>query len=121
MMLQNPKHFWKFFNIFSEALIYPETSPKYLMIVDLMKFLGSTLLEKDLNSTWGLFEDFAFAKLCDVMSHFPQKCKSLLEIVYRYCANEGAVHLNVIKTLQVCFETPCSKAFYLLFVGKTQQ
>ncbi len=109
-MLQNPKHFWKFFSIFSEALVYPETSPKYLMIVDLMKYLGSTLLEKDLNSTWSLFEDFAFGKLCSIMIQFPQKRKSLLEIVYRYCANEGTVHMNVIKNLQVCLEIG-----YLLF------
>lgn len=65
--------------------------------------LGELLLSKDQNTTWNLFDDFAFSKLLNYVKLYPLKRKHLLGIIYSYCSPEVSVHINVIKSLQVLF------------------
>lgn len=66
----------------------------------LFDLLGECLVRKDMNTAWELFQDFALDKFVKLFRLNPQKRIHLVKILYSFCANDAAVHLNVIKSLQ---------------------
>jgi hypothetical protein len=102
-MTVQPKEFWKFVSIMLKGFEISYDGPassifeQYVMIFEL---LGESLLQKDMNTAWELFQDFALEKFVKLMKIYPGKRSHLVKLIYSFCANDATVHLNAIKLLQ---------------------
>eukprot|EP00817_Percolomonadidae_sp_ATCC50343_P007812 CAMPEP_0117424654 /NCGR_PEP_ID=MMETSP0758-20121206/5033_1 /TAXON_ID=63605 /ORGANISM="Percolomonas cosmopolitus, Strain AE-1 (ATCC 50343)" /LENGTH=684 /DNA_ID=CAMNT_0005208569 /DNA_START=167 /DNA_END=2218 /DNA_ORIENTATION=- len=98
--LRSPKSFWKFVNIMTKGLLLPDASTNFLEFVDLFHAVGNSLVEKDQNTAWGLFNDFAMPKMVPLLKKDRFKRRHVLAIMYAFCSKDPQVHMDVIKSLQ---------------------
>lgn len=110
--IQHPKEFWKFFTLFSAGFSHYESSTAYngkqynsntyhiVDIVSVLENFGKHMLQKDQNTTWSMFDDFAFVKIVPLLKNYPQKRSSLLHLMYSFCAKDVNSRITAIKSLQ---------------------
>lgn len=100
LLINFPKEFSSLVSIFTYGLKIPESSPNFEEFVEVFHILGHSLMEKDQNSAWILFEDYALFKIVPLIQTDVLKRRQLLSIIYAFCPNDPSVHMNVIKSLQ---------------------
>ena len=103
-MINQPKEFWKFMTIMNQGFVLPfedeNAGPVFEQFTSLFATLGEALLQKDINSAWELFQDFALDKLLQLIKEYPTKRQQLVKLIYSFCANDVTVHQNVIRILK---------------------
>mmetsp|Transcript_3445 Transcript_3445/g.13121 ORF Transcript_3445/g.13121 Transcript_3445/m.13121 type:complete len:803 (-) Transcript_3445:184-2592(-) len=106
VFLHHPKEFWRFTSLFASGLKIPDSSPNFEEFVDVFHTLGSILTQKDQNSAWSLFDDFALGKLVPIIQVDTLKRRQLLSVIYAFSADDPSVHMSVIKSLQEKLQNP---------------
>lgn len=72
----------------------------YSESLSILKALGTQMVQKDQNTAWSLFDDFGLIKIVPILKQCPLKRPAILDLIYKFCANDPNVRKSAIQSLQ---------------------